>query len=44
MTYLHYMKHLGTYVTRSCTMNIVELGWQPADLQHLDLNFHRRRD
>jgi hypothetical protein len=35
----HYLKHIGTYVPRACSLNFSELNWQPRDLQHLNLPF-----
>jgi hypothetical protein len=35
----HYLQHIGTYVPRTCSLNLTELEWQERDLQHLDLPF-----
>jgi hypothetical protein len=35
----NFQKHLGTHVPRSCQLNLVELGWLPKDLSHLNLPF-----
>jgi hypothetical protein len=35
----HYMMHTGTYVPRSCSLNLSALGWDPHHLLHLDLPF-----
>jgi hypothetical protein len=35
----HYMLHTGTYVPRSCSLNLSALGWDPQHLLHLELPF-----
>jgi hypothetical protein len=37
--YKHFLQHTGTYMTRHCTLNFSELGWQPRNLDHLELPF-----
>jgi hypothetical protein len=37
--YNHYLQHSGTYVHRTCSLNLHELGWEPAQLLHLELPF-----
>jgi hypothetical protein len=39
VVYDYYLKHIGTYVSRVCSLNLSEVRWQPRDLQHLDLPF-----
>jgi hypothetical protein len=33
----HFMQHIGTYELRSCSLNFSNLGWQPQNLQQLEL-------
>jgi hypothetical protein len=35
----HFLDHIGSYVPRTCLLNLYELNWQPRDLHHLDLPF-----
>jgi hypothetical protein len=37
--YNHFLQHSGTYFARRCALNFSELGWQPRNLEHLDLPF-----
>jgi hypothetical protein len=37
--YHHFLKHTGTYLPRQCLLNFSELGWEPRDLDHLDMPF-----
>jgi hypothetical protein len=37
--YTHFLQHTGTYVPRICSLNLVELGWEPHQLNHLELPF-----
>jgi hypothetical protein len=34
--FYHFLKHIGSYVPRECTLNFTNLGWQPRNLQHMD--------
>jgi hypothetical protein len=38
----HFLRHLGSYVPRSCSLNLNDLQWQPRQLQHLDLPFTKQ--
>jgi hypothetical protein len=35
----HFLQHSGTYVPRLCSLDFLELGWQPRNLDHLELPF-----
>jgi hypothetical protein len=35
----HFKLHIGTYFPRDCSLNFLELGWEPRHLSHLDLPF-----
>jgi hypothetical protein len=37
--YDHYIHHIGSYVPRSCSLNLTDLQWEPKDLHHLDVLF-----
>jgi hypothetical protein len=37
--YEQFLQHIGTYVPRSCALNLSELGWQPKDLRYLETPF-----
>jgi hypothetical protein len=39
LAFQHYINHIGSYIPRSCTLNLSELGWQGLDLHQLDLPF-----
>lgn len=39
VVYNHFLTHIGTNTTRSCTLNFQQLGWQPRNLQALELPF-----
>jgi hypothetical protein len=32
----HFLQHLGSYVPRNCRLNLINLGWQPKSLDHLE--------
>jgi hypothetical protein len=34
----HFSQHMGSYVPRSCSLNLSNLGWHSRPLQHLDLD------
>jgi hypothetical protein len=35
----HLKQHTGTYMLRTCSLNLADLGWEPKDLSHLELPF-----
>jgi hypothetical protein len=35
----HFLHHIGTRVPRSWLLNLSELGWQPRELNNLELSF-----
>jgi hypothetical protein len=37
--YRHFLQHTGTYIPRQCSLNFTELGWEPKNLDHLELPF-----
>jgi hypothetical protein len=39
MVYNYFNDYIGSHVPRSCLLNLSVLGWQPRDLNHLDLPF-----
>jgi hypothetical protein len=39
MVYNYFNDHIGSHVPRSCLLNVSVHGWQPRDLNHLDLPF-----
>jgi hypothetical protein len=37
--YRHFLQHNGTYIPRQCSLNFTKLGWEPKNLDHLELPF-----
>jgi hypothetical protein len=39
VVYNYFLQQAGTYFPRNCKLNLVELGWEPRQLDHLDIPF-----